>query len=314
MIRISTIAVCIALLVVSCPAFAAPTVPAPPGKKRDAMNMDLLPIATKSYDSNEVLKLDLTEKVDDIAVVGDLVSGHGGRAFLKRGGSSSSNHGPWPIVLSIIAPGAGEIYMGYYKRGIALLAMEAAAWIGYAHNRSKGLDTRRRYESFADAHWSVSKWLLEHPSGPYGSVEAIEAAGQDGSWEGRMTYNYSDNFFYMPFIPKEQDKQEYYENLGKYNWFLSGWDDWSSAPDPSGSYYEFTNNRSFYMGLRANSNHQLTVADRFIYLSIAARAYSLVETIILSRRSGDEDVSRLGFDVETQGFSSTRFVLEYRFK
>jgi len=311
--RVSTIAMCIVLLVASSSAFAAPTVPSPPESKREAMNMDLLPLVTKSYDSSEVLKLDLTKKVDDIAAMRDLIHEPGGSAFLRRENSTSSNRGPWPIVLSVIAPGAGEIYMGYYKRGFALLAMEAAAWIGYSHNRSKGLDTRRRYESFADAHWSISKWLLEHPSGPYGSLAALEASGNDGTWENTR-WKVGDNYFYMPFIPKEQDKQEYYENLGKYEWFLSGWDDWSPPPDGNTPIAEFTNNQSFYMGLRANSNHQLTVADRFIYLSIVARAYSLVETIILSRRSGDEDVSKLGFDVETRGFSSTRFVLEYRFK
>ena len=140
--------------------------------------------------------------------------------------STSQKQSYWPVLYSALVPGLGELTMGYEKRGIALMLLEVAAWSGYFVNHNDGLDERDEYEAFADAHWDYNKWLYDHPCTPSDStLESVENAGRSssgsGDWPG-----------YIPFVSKEDDKQHYYENLGKYDWYISGWSDWDETEFP----------------------------------------------------------------------------------
>jgi hypothetical protein len=127
---------------------------------------------------------------------------------------------------------------------------------------------------------------------------------------------------YMPFVSKAEDKQHYYENIGKYDWFISGWEDWHWDPgDPGGKPPpRETAMRDTYRSMRKDSNDQLDTADRFIYMSLAARAFSIIETIYLSRSSkggnpdGSPEVGK-GFHltVTPRGIHSTEIALERSF-
>lgn len=288
---------------------------------RPAAFADMLPLGTRSFDSEDVLRLDLSRKV--LSPPALRLDSSLGAPRLEFGGSPEPSRpgGALPVVLSLLIPGAGEIYMGYYKRGAALVLLEVAAWTGYAAYRQKGLDTRTEYEAYADEHWDQSRWLSEHPSGPYFTLGDLEYEGSTGAWEDNLKGKVSDNFFYMPFISRAEDKQHYYENIGKYNWFISGWDDWDATLQPPDYHYlELTDHRTAYRNLRVESNDQLENADRFIYLSIAARTYSLIETIMLARKAGDGGRSGDGgygstrFKIESSGWHTTRFTMEYGFK
>lgn len=279
---------------------------------------DLIPLGVASFKSPEVLKIDLSRKVRSAPSL----RLDGVRDFSMMAFSGSADRprkkGYLPVVLSLLVPGAGEIYMGYYKRGAALVLMEAAAWTGYSAYRSKGLDTREKYERYADEHWDIDRWLLEHPSGPYATLAELETEGADGSWKSNLRGIVSSSFFYMPFISRVQDKQHYYENIGKYNWFVSGWDDWDSTLQPDNSFLETTDNRRTYFSMRVDSNDQLETADRFIYLSLAARTFSLIETILLTRRDAAEDLSggagNTHLSVTSQSWHSSRVTMEYNFR
>lgn len=286
-----------------------------PEKLRKELAKDIIPLKVSNFRSEEVLRLDLSKKV----AYGEVLLLENPPwspriTFASRSGSDR-RRGALPVLLSILVPGAGELYMGYYGRAAGLIALEVAAWTGYAYYRDQGLDTRAEYESFADAHWHMDDFLLKHPSGPYATLSDLEAAGESGDWKNFLRGNVSEKFFYMPFISKAEDKQHYYENIGKYNWFISGWDDWDDTLDSNNNFREYTDNREIYRSLRVESNDQLERADRFIYLSIAARAFSLVETILLTRgEAGGEDDYSLRVDVEPRGWETTRISLECRFK
>ena len=282
---------------------------------------DLIPFGIRNFDSQEVLKIDLSQKIQSAPSL--RLEGNRGISSMAFTGSSDPprKKGYLPVLLSLLIPGAGEIYMGYYKRGAALVLMEAAAWTGYSSYRSKGLDTRADYERYADEHWDMDRWLFQHPSGPYATLEALEHEdeGPDGGWEEHLKGLVSTSFFYMPFISRLEDKQHYYENIGKYNWFVSGWDDWDSTlQEPDYHFLEYTDNRSTYFSMRVDSNNQLETADRFIYLSIAARAFSLVEMIMLNRNSDADYLSgssgNTHLSVANYSGHTTRIAMEYNFK
>jgi len=194
--------------------------------------------------------------------------------------AAPSTQSYWPLLYSTLIPGLGELTMGYEKRGIALMAAEVVAWTGYYKNHNDGMDERAAYEAYADQHWTEAKWISDFPNlcnNPQ-TVQDIEECGQassgSGAWPG-----------YIPYITKEQDKQHYYENLGKYDWYISGWDDWDSTADP---YKHDTDHRTTYRSMRQASNNSLDDADAFVWVSVAARAFSIAETAIIIHNKRDD--------------------------
>lgn len=243
-----------------------------------------------------------------------------GPAGASGAGDGGRHHKYLPILLSALVPGAGEMYMGYEKRGAVLMLAEATAWIGYAYKNQQGLNTRSDYEHYADVHWDMNRWIQDHPAvypnwTPDYTLADLEQEGRDsysgnGAWPG-----------YIPWVPRSQDKQHYYENIGKYDWYVSGWDDYTPGTFPSdlGPGQVFSLHRETYRQMRRTSNNQLDSADRFVYLSIVARVYSLVETTLLVNRSSNDTAERAArnhwsVSARSRGPSDSEFALEYHFK
>ena len=217
----------------------------------------------------------------------------------------------WPVLYSALVPGLGEMSMGYWKRGIALMAVEIAAWTGYFVNHNEGMDKRDEYEAFADAHWEMQKWLYDHPCTTADStLESVEECGQSSSGSGQWPG-------YIPWVPKEEDKQHYYENIGKYDWYISGWEDWDPDQFP---YAKQTDLRTEYRSMRGESNDALDQANSFVWVSVAARAFSLAETAILVRNrradggGGGGEGAPVALRARPRGFRGGEVALEVRFK
>jgi hypothetical protein len=281
-------------------------------------NGDMIPITSKTLrsqqDTEEVLKLDISTKLRDNLDWAGSYRTLSPLALDQTASSSGSRRGgAWPVVMSLLVPGAGEIYMGYYKRGAALVASEILMWSGYVVYHDKGLDERDEYERFADTHWTIDHWRLNHPDAyPLDlSFADLDSIGQE-KWQGGGSWP-----AYHPWVYKNQDKQGYYEVIGKYDWFISGWSDFDPTANPLEHH---TDLRDKYRSMRKESNDHLKIADRFIYMSIAVRTFSLVETILLSQSSGSDNSSgaiRLGENLDlairAKSYNKTEFVLEYNF-
>jgi hypothetical protein len=227
-----------------------------------------------------------------------------------------------PVLYSFILPGAGEIALGHKYRGAALVALEVGAWAGYAYYHDQGIQERSDYEAFADAHWDYARWIREHPA----TEEMVAGTGQDPATVtleeldtyGRTTWG-SQWPGYHTWHPKETEKQNYYENIGKYDWFISGWEDWDLAGKP----HELPL-RTQYRAMRIKSNDDLDTAEKFVFLSIATRVYSLIETFFLVRshnkavESGSleklNNDRRYALTARSTGIASGEVALEIRFR
>jgi hypothetical protein len=229
-------------------------------------------------------------------------------------GAPSGQQSWMPLLYSALIPGAGEISMGYYKRGIALVAAEIVAWTGYTVNHNEGLDKRDEYEAFADAHWDMDRWIQDHPCNveQFGerNLENLELCGQStsgsGLWPG-----------YIPYISKDDDKQHYYENLGKYDWYISGWEDWGGYNPEILDYEMQTPLRDQYRTMRGESNDALDASNRFIWVSVAARAFSLVETAIIihnRRENFDAGDGGMALRARPRGLHGGEVALEVSFR
>jgi len=148
-------------------------------------------------------------------------------------------------------------------------ALEGYFWYGYRDNYKTGKDYKRRYEEYGDAHWDLDRFLLQHP--------CCDGIGGCENWQEYNQYCQG-AFNYFLFTPKEEDREEYYENMGKYNAFVYGWDDWAGQSD------FWTPHRRYYWSLRGESDKYLLRSDQFIMALIVNRVVSVVDTGWLAYR------------------------------
>ena len=296
--------------------------PQPSGAQPDASyspsnaHKDLLPAALEVYSSSDALTSETFSELSSVVATGRPEVLARQSAYASQAGSDDSEGGGrgryLPVLFSALMPGTGELYLGYKWRGAALITLEVAAWAGYFYYRNEGLDSRDAYEAFADNYWSISKWIDHHPvvyPENLSTPEQMDSVGLlqgSGEWPG-----------YMPWVSREEDKQHFYENIGKYDWFISGWEDFYPDVDP---FMTDTDLRDQYREMRKESNDQLDRADTFIYVSLGVRVFSIVETLFLVRGdgssggSGDETQNQLRLRTRAKGFDGGEIFLQYSFK
>ncbi len=141
------------------------------------------------------------------------------------------------VVFSALIPGAGQAYNGSYLKGALFLAIEVAALVGHFHYQNKGQDFEDDFERLADANWNEDAywdWMSQ--------ISGVSRNDRAGLQEYE-----SNNFSH--FLPDEKS-QQYYENIGKYNQFVVGWDDFREETLGSDTFTETHYRSGFYTGTR----------------------------------------------------------------
>lgn len=175
------------------------------------------------------------------------------------------------FAMSLILPGLGELYYGAEKRGAAFLAVEVGTWITYAHWSNNGQSIERDFRSFADRHWDESRfrdWDNDPLSANYVRAETLPS--------------------------KQEDIQQYYELIGKYNQFVFGWDD---GKDPEGRVGQeipydvdpgqvLSANRLNYETERNRSNRYFKRSSRILGLVVFNHVVSAIDASIHARGLG----------------------------
>ncbi|MBU0741212.1 hypothetical protein KJ554_02525, partial [bacterium] len=190
-----------------------------------------------------------------------------------------------PMLLSLLLPGLGEATMGY-RRGYVMMALDIASWVGVKHYHDLGNEKRDAYYAYLDAHWSES---------------ALAAAfGSSTDFAGTFFYGdtMDDSADYQTlslWVSREADEREYYENAGKWDQFVFGWDDfWDPRSWPEyndGSWVDLTtsilkdarvsSHREIYRAMRIDSNDQFERRDTLIYVNMFTRLFSMFQVAYL---------------------------------
>ncbi len=237
------------------------------------------------------------------------------------GGSSSpaeagEHHAPrgLPILFSLILPGAGEVSMGY-KRGYLMMAADIVTWLGVKHYHDLGGDKRDDYMAYAEEHWSEAK--LAGAFDPFYEDEYVAGVGLE-YFPDVSTYTE------LPlWISRQADEREYFENLGKWDQFVFGWDDFRRPEDipgytPTGTIKDLKQpgvslHREIYRSMRIDSNDQFTKRDRLLYLNIGLRVLSVLQVAYLQGMFGgrpQESLQVAGHPVqliaESHGLNASR--------
>jgi hypothetical protein len=206
--------------------------------------------------------------------------------------------------LSAIFPGSGQVYAeAPLWRSLLYGLLEGAGWTVYAIAGARGSEATDEFQSYADAHWSVERyidWIAANverwsPSGI--DAEAARDAlrrvyiSDDHrlpAWEridraqlNRLERSVTGGFSHTLPAPGEQ---QYYEEIGKYAQYRAGWDD----HDPAGDSLVYdpdrtTRNNRLYMDKRAEANSYLGVAAAAGSLILLNHVASMLDAVLAAR-------------------------------
>lgn len=194
----------------------------------------------------------------------------------KREGLKS---GAKAALLSLLLPGAGEIYGGSVGKGKVFMFSEAALWIGFFGFRTYGDWLRKDYKVYAASHAKVN---LEGKSDDYFDQLAF--------YDSRDQYNQ-----YAPLYYRE-NRQPYPEDEF-WNW------EWDSR-----------RSRDYYRDLKNRSKNASRNALYIVGLSVLNRIISVVDamkTVRTYNRKKSLEFSHMKFDLKANLLAQNPTVMLY---
>jgi|GEM_PF-1072777 len=246
------------------------------------------------------------------------IGGSGGGAEVKVDdpkiqGPQQKKKSGWPVLYSLILPGAGEASMGY-TRGYFMMALDIFAWTQVSKYNKRGDQYSDDYYAFADAHYTDSDLINAYNN----NNSDIERRGEGNIYFPTVQpFDSASGLDNLPlYVSKEDDYREYYENLGKWDQFIFGWDDYIRASAPNPDYPDYvptltradlqqpwvSKNREIYRGMRDDANDAYATRDTWMYVNIGLRVISVVQSAylagLLGGSSDDGDMKVAGHDVK----------------
>jgi hypothetical protein len=214
----------------------------------------------------------------------DSISARPQPTLMETGSPRPRKSGWLAAGMSLLVPGAGQVYTEHYWEAGAFLAADIAAWILASHYDKKGDRQTDLFQNYANGHWDVVKYALfsrDHyvPQSEWGNYSLIYVDGsgtQRVNWDElnrmeRYIGGTAEGQYYSHTLPPFGD-QQYYELIGKYQEFYQGWDD----ADPSLTTYEQISNKLhssatnmiYYSKERGKANDYYSTASTWVKVAI----------------------------------------------
>lgn len=179
------------------------------------------------------------------------------------------------LVMSLTVPGLGQLYAGSKKKAVLFVALELAGWATWRQMVVRGDDQLSSYEGFADEHWDLFQWWQRTSllTSKYPDVACqgthhlrILLPGEAVVTSDSLCSGWIEGATVIA-------NHEFYENVGKYDQFVAGWDDlfdddgnpaWWEKEKSVGDSVEvlvMTERRDKYLSMRQEYNRLLQVAS-----------------------------------------------------
>lgn len=186
--------------------------------------------------------------------------------------------------LSLLVPGAGEVYAESYWKAALFVAIDVTAIAIAVSNNKKGNDQTAFFQDYANGHWSVVRYAEYAQTLVPGKTYAWRKAGTEGMspWDRPWTQvDWSelnrmerDIAGYYSHVLPPYGEQQYYELIGKYPQFNQGWDD---AP-PAFTYGDpLTAHFLWYSNERGKANTYYENATRWVTIAVINHILSAVD-------------------------------------
>lgn len=209
------------------------------------------------------------------------------------------------LVLSLAIPGAGQWYAGSKKKALIFASLEVAGILAWYQFRQNGEQLALDYQDFADEHWALKSWVEWAPY-LYAQGEEYHDVIIDGTHHLMIILEdnsiVSSDTLASPEWEGNLDQvevirsSEFYENVGKYDQFVTGWDDlfgktgepaWRLVEKDVGDTAEviiMTDNKQKYLNLRKDSNRAFQLAGYVVSAIMFNHVISAIDAFLETRR------------------------------
>lgn len=217
------------------------------------------------------------------------------------------NYPAKPMLYSLLVPGLGQ-----YKNGDPLwksaifVGIEVGSIVAAMQWNKQAEDIRKEYELFGDEHWSIRDWVENTHLNPIDSLRLYADFKLDGTHSldlhlsGSLAEEFGEyvssdslaahpEWVFTDDITVLQD-QHFYENIGKYDQFVGGWDDidqWyvkEKTVEDTVETILMTPNKKDYNNERARSNDLLKMANYAITATMFNHVISGIEAVFSNQR------------------------------
>lgn len=168
-------------------------------------------------------------------------------------------------LFSGLVPGTGEFYAKRYLKAGIFFAIEAGLWTAYAIFQHKGNKKTDEFQQYANEYWSVRKyaqWLVQEG---FDGSSGINPNEPDLNVL-RAQINICEEKNFSHTLPPYGD-QQYYEVIGKYKNFVSGWSEASGVTRNNYGSYNLPQ-VDFYMSERQKANDYFDWGSRSLTVVI----------------------------------------------
>jgi len=208
------------------------------------------------------------------------------------------------LILSLAIPGIGQWYAGAKKKALLFAGLEITGLFAWYQLQKQGDDLQLDFERFADDHWDLKSWVEWAPY-LYAQGEEYRDIIIDGTHHLRIILGediLSSDTLASPLWGGDLDEVqvirdlEFYENIGKYDQFVSGWDDlfnesggeaWELKYKDVGDTTEvivMTMHKKKYLNLRKESNTAYRMASYAISAIMLNHVISAIDAFWETRR------------------------------
>ena len=181
--------------------------------------------------------------------------------------------------LSLLLPGAGEIYTGSHTKGKIFLSVETSFWVGFFGFRTHGGWLKKDYKSYAASHAGVN--LTGKP---------------DDFFDDLAFYDSRDEYNQFALLYHREDARPYKEN-DFWNW------EWDSHQS-----------KSHYRNLKNRSKNAYRRALYMVGLSVVNRIVSVIDamkTVKRYNRKKSLEISKVRFDLKVNPFGHDQKLMLY---
>lgn len=217
------------------------------------------------------------------------------------------NYPAKPLLYSLLLPGLGQYKNGDPLWKSAIFAgVEVASIIGWVQWNKQAEDIRKQYELFGDEHWSLKGWVESTLLNPIEILIQYDDFKLDGTHKldlhlsGSLAEAFGEfissdslavhpEWVYTDEVTVLQD-QHFYENIGKYDQFVGGWDDileWyveEKTVEDTIEIILMTPNKNDYNDDRDKSNQYLKMANYAVTAIMFNHVISGIEAVITNQR------------------------------
>ena len=213
---------------------------------------------------------------------------------------------------SLLIPGWGQYQnKDDIWKTVAFISVEIAGIISSIQLTNKAENIRHDFEKYGDEHWTLERW--------YNNSRLIFPNNWKNILVGthKLSLNINGNYYFTDELSNLIEiyhwndisvirDRDFYENIGKYDQFVGGWDDKYDNPfDGKGNWYTIqkenvesiilTKNKNYYRDLRHESN-QLKHYSRYAVTTIMFNhIISGLDAFIVSNKKNNFPKIRLNY-------------------